>query len=116
MDIIFLVTDEVNLPTNSASPDLVETTPDGKYLAVGLRGRGPTPATFSHTTQESCPGVGIVQLLGNGRRGKLVTVLRTTNITPDNITRPLAITGGVNYTGSERSDVHMVAVIDCNLF
>ncbi len=110
----FSVTDDVNLPTNDASPDLVETTPDGKYLAVGLR--GPAPVTFSHTTQGSCPGVGIVQLLGNGRRGKLVTVLRTTNITPDNITRPLAITGGVNYTGNERSDVHMVAVIDCNLF
>jgi len=101
---VFLVSDNSNLPWNDPSPDLVETTPDGKFLAVGFR--GPAPVIFSHTTQGSCPGIGVVQLLENGK------VLRTTNITPDIITKPLAISGGVNYAGNECTDIHMVAVID----
>ena len=110
----FAVTDDGNLPGNDPSPDLVEATPDGKYLAIGFR--GPAPVTFAHTTQGSCPGVGIVQLQANGGKGKLVTVLRTTNITPDNIPKPLVIPGGVNYAGTERSDIHMVALIDRKLW
>ena len=110
----FSVTDDSNIPANDPSPDLVEATPDGKYLAIGFR--GPAPVTFAHTTQGSCPGVGIVQLQENGGKGKLVTVLRTTNLTPDNITKPLMIPGGVNYAGTERSDIHMVAVIDRKLW
>ena len=110
----FSVTDDSNIPANDPSPDLVEATPDGKYLAIGFR--GPAPVTFAHTTQGSCPGVGIVQLQKNGGKGKLVTVLRTTNLTPDNIPKPLMIPGGVNYAGTERSDIHMVAVIDRKLW
>ena len=85
----FSVTDNSNLPWNDPSPDLVETTSNGKFLAVGFC--VPAPVTFSHTTQGSCPGVGIVQLLENDK------VLRTTDITPNNITKPSAISGGVNY-------------------
>ncbi len=110
----YSVTDDSNIPANDPSPDLLEATPDGKYLTIGFR--GPAPVTFSHTTQGSCPGVGIVQLQANGRKGKLITVLRTTNLTPDNVVKPLAIPGGVSYAGTERSDIHMVAVIDRKLW
>ncbi len=111
---IFSVKDDGNLPLNDPAPDLVEATPDGKYLAVALR--GPAPVTFPHSTQGSCPGVGIVKLQNGGRTGRLVTVLRTTNLIPDKVSKPLAIPGGVNYSGSERSDIHMVAVIDRKLW
>ena len=110
----FAVKDDSNIPANDPSPDIVEATPDGKYLAVGFR--GPAPVTFSHTTQGSCPGVGIVQLLENGKKGKLITLLRTTNLTPDLVAKPLMIPGGMNYSGTERSDIHMVAVIDRKLW
>ena len=110
----FAVTYDINIPANDPSHDLVETTPDGKYLAIGFR--GPAPVTFSHTTQGSCPGVGIVQLLERGEKGKLITVLRTTNLTPDNVAKPLTIPGGISYAGTERSDIHMVAVIDRKLW
>ncbi|KAL3768915.1 hypothetical protein ACHAW5_008830 [Stephanodiscus triporus] len=111
---LFAVTDDSNLPKNDPSPDLLETTPDGEYLALAFR--GPAPVTFSHSTQGSCSGVGIVKLERDGRRGKLVTVLRTTNLTPDLSTKPVSVPGGVNYAGTERSDIHMVAVIDRKLW
>lgn len=54
------------------------------------------------------PGVGIVELSEDGRSGKLVDVLRTTN-TIDAV--PVStITGGHDYTGSERIGVHGVVV------
>jgi hypothetical protein len=58
------------------------------------------------------PWCGIVKLDNGGRNGKLITVLRTTNLTPDSI--PIVVLPGrrVNYVGKERSDSHMVQVID----
>lgn len=103
-------TDDTNLPEDDPAPDLLETTPDGLYLVIAFR--GPAPVTFAHTTQGSCPGVGIVKLDNGGRNGKLITVLRTTNLTPDSIS--VVVPGGVNYVGKERSDIHMVATIDRN--
>lgn len=105
------ITDDTNLPEDDPSPDLLDTTPDGLYIAIAFR--GPAPVTFAHTTQGSCPGVGIVKLDNGGRNGKLITVLRTTNLTPDSIP-VVVVPGGVNYVGKERSDIHMVAVIDRN--
>lgn len=100
------VTDDVTLPLNDPAPDLLQATPDGKYMAVAFR--GPAPVTVNHSAQGSCPGVGIVELAPGGGSGRLVAVLRTTN-TIDNAatTSP----GGVNYTGRERSDVHGASVI-----
>jgi len=48
--------------------------------------------------------VGLVKVLENGKSGKLVEVLRTTNAL-DN-TPSIAIAGGTNYAGAERSDIH----------
>ena len=98
-------TGDPGLPANDAAPDLMEPTPDGKYLAVALR--GPIPVSVTHSAQGSCPGVGMIRLLGNGKYGKLATVLRSTN-TVD--TAPLSAPGGHAYAGSEHSDVHGASV------
>ena len=99
------VTDDNALPGNDPAPDLLEPTPDGKYLVVALR--GPVPVSVTHAAQGSCPGVGIIELLDDGASGRLVGVLRSTN-TIDN--SPVSAPGGQAYTGAEHSDVHGVAI------
>ena len=100
------VIDDRDLPLNDPAPDLLETTPDGQYLAIAFR--GPVPVTVSHGAQGSCPGVGIVEISPDGMSGKLVEVLRATNtIDTSGGTTP----GGHLYTGAERSDVHGAIVV-----
>jgi hypothetical protein len=99
------VTDDPGLPGNDPAPDLMEATPDGRYLVVALR--GPTPVSVTHAAQGSCPGVGVIRLTNRGQRGKLVAVLRTTNTIDD---APVSAPGGHAYVGAERSDVHGAAV------
>ncbi|ELS01268.1 hypothetical protein Xen7305DRAFT_00009710 [Xenococcus sp. PCC 7305] len=99
------VTDDPNLPQNDPAPDLIENTPDGKYLVVALR--GPIPVSVAHAAQGSCPGVGIIELLDGGASGRLVGVLRTTNIVDNS---PMSAPGGHEYTGSEHSDIHGASV------
>ncbi len=99
------VVDDEALPGNDPAPDLLEATPDGKYLVVALR--GPVPVSVTHAAQGSCPGVGIIELLDDGATGRLAGVLRTTN-TIDNA--PLSAPGGHEYTGAERSDIHGAAI------
>ncbi len=99
------VFDDPNLPSNDPAPDLIENTPDGRYLAVALR--GPIPVSVTHSAQGSCPGVGIIQLFGRGKRGRLATVLRTTNMVDDT---PMSAPGGHNYRGFEHSDIHGASV------
>ena len=95
------VTDGGALPLNDPAPDLMGTTPDGKYLITALR--GPAPVTVTHSAQGSCPGVGIITLSADGSSGSLTTVLRTTNTTDDAAAGQV---NGVAYTGTERSDPH----------
>ena len=99
------ITDDPSLPSNDPTPDFIDTTPDGKYLVVALR--GPIPVTASHAAQGSCPGVGIIKLLDDGASGQLVSVLRTTNIVD---TSAVSAPGGHAYTGKEHSDVHGVSI------
>ena len=99
------VADDIGLPNNDPAPDLMDTTPDGRYMVVALR--GPIPVSVTHAAQGSCPGVGIIQISDTGDSGKLVGVLRTTN-TLD--TAPQSAPGGYAYTGAEHSDVHGVAI------
>jgi len=103
------VLDDANLHLNDPAADLLELTPDGKFLMVAFR--GPVPVTVTHSAQGSCPGVGIVEVLEGGKSGRLVDVLRSTN-TVDNVSVSMfTITGGTQYTGVERSDVHGAIVI-----
>jgi hypothetical protein len=101
------VSDDAGLPGNDPAPDLMEETPDGRYLMVALH--GPAPVSVQHSAQGSCPGVGIVELLEGGRLGRMVDVLRTTN-TVD--TAPAAAPNGHPYAGAERSDVHGAIVVE----
>ena len=101
------VNDDANLQRNDPAPDLMDFTPDGKYLMVAFR--GPKPVSTDHAAQGSCPGVGIIEVSDEGNTGKLIDVLRTTN-TID--TAPVGIIlGGHSYKGLERSDVHAATVV-----
>lgn len=97
------IVDDAGLPSNDPAPDLLENTPDGKYLVVAFR--GPSPVSVNHSAQGSCPGVGVVELSDNGAYGRLVTVLNTRN-TVD--TSAVSAPGGHAYSGAERSDIHGV--------
>ena len=74
------VTDDADLPSNDPAPDLMEVSPDGKYLFVALRGPLPVSVSVGHSSQGSCPGVGVVELTDNGASGRLVSVLRSSNV------------------------------------
>lgn len=101
------VTDDADLPLNDPAPDLMDNTPDGKYLVIALR--GPAPVSVKHSAQGSCPGVGVVELPGQtGGSPRLAAVLRTTNTIDDS---PASAPGGHQYSGAERSDVHGVTVV-----
>ncbi len=102
------VSDDPGLIKNDPAPDLLERTPDGKYLAIAFR--GPKPVSVGHAAQGSCPGVGIVELLDGGASGRLVGVLRTTNIV-DTTGAGASVPGGHAYSGAERSDVHAATVV-----
>lgn len=68
---------------------------------------GLAPVSVPHGAQGSCPGVGIVEWQGNGKRGKLVGVIRTSNTISDDVDiRENFSSGGHPYSGEERSGVH----------
>ncbi len=99
------VVDDVMLPGNDPAPDLIEEGPNGRYMFVALR--GPIPVSVTHSAQGSCPGVGVIEILDEGRSGRLAGVLRTTN-TVD--TAVGSAPGGHVYTGTEHSDMHGASV------
>ncbi|KNC76682.1 hypothetical protein SARC_10828 [Sphaeroforma arctica JP610] len=103
------VDDDSGLPANDPAPDPISTTPDGKYMVVGLR--GPAPVTVNHAAQGSCPGVGIVQPTKDGKGGKLISVIRTSNTIEDTL-ETVPAPGGHEYTGKERSDIHGILVVN----
>jgi hypothetical protein len=101
------VSDDPGLPTNDPAPDLMDITPDGKYMVVALR--GPVPVSVDHSSQGSCPGVGIIRVKDGGSSGEMAGVLRSTN-TVDTVPVTAAEPGGHQYTGAERSDPHGASV------
>lgn len=100
------VFDDPNLVLNDPAPDLFEITPDGKYFMVAFR--GPAPVSVAHSAQGSCPGVGIIKIVKEGKSGYLVDVLRSSNTVDD---AAGATPGGIDYAGAERSDIHYAIVI-----
>ncbi|MGI0479816.1 hypothetical protein ACN4EE_03410 [Geminocystis sp. CENA526] len=60
----------LHLPKNDPAPDLMEASPDGKYVFVALRGA--IPVSVAHSGQGSCPGVGVIEVKENGASGHLV--------------------------------------------
>ena len=57
------------------APDLVDISPDGKYIVVAFR--GPHPVTAGHAAVGSCAGFGVVALDETGTTGELTHVFRT---------------------------------------
>ena len=104
----YSVDDDPGLPTNDPAPDLMGVDPNGRFLFVAFR--GPAPVSVTHAAQGSCPGVGVVELQGSGKKGSLVSVLRSTNTVDTVDAGAAAAPGGHTYTGAERSDVHAAIV------
>ncbi len=76
------------------TPDLLDLSPDGELLFVTLR--GPTPLSGDpHVSTGSTPGVAMLRLEANGRRGRIVAVHRIAN---------------VDAAGIERADPHGIRV------
>lgn len=61
--------------SNDPTPDLLALDPKGQRIYVALR--GPFPLSVTHAAVGSCPGLGIVDLQQDGRRGVLTHVLPT---------------------------------------
>lgn len=93
--------------SNDPAPDLMQATPDNKYLVVALR--GPIPVSVNHASQGSCPGIGVIELTQRGASGKLVSVLRASN-TVDTVKVDIPAPGGYAYQGNEHSDIHNIAI------
>ncbi len=78
------------------APDLIDVSPDGAYVFVGLR--GPNPLTGNHkdvdNAKGSTPGVGVVKVIDGGKDGEFVGVARITNM----------------KDGKETADTHGLAV------
>jgi DNA-binding beta-propeller fold protein YncE len=80
--------------TPNAAPDLTDIAPAGNLVFVALR--GPTPLSGDpHNASGATPGLGILEVTDGGRTGRLVKIVRLTNIGAD---------------GVERADPHAVRV------
>jgi hypothetical protein len=72
--------------TDNAAPDLSDIAPSGDLVFVALR--GPTPLSGDpHNARGSTPGLGILQVSDKGRSGKLVGIVRLTNVGADGVER-----------------------------
>jgi hypothetical protein len=91
---------------DDVTPDLMDRSPNGDFLFFAAR--GPVPASVGHSAQGACPGVGVISLTDGGKSGVLSKVVRTYNTTT---TSGVTAVNGYDYTGTERSDPHGVAVV-----
>jgi len=72
--------------TDNAAPDLTDISPAGDLVFVALR--GPTPLSGDpHNARGATPGLGILQVADGGRDGKLVGIVRLSNVGADGVER-----------------------------
>lgn len=72
--------------TSNAAPDLTDTSPAGDSVFVALR--GPTPLSGDpHNATGATPGLGIIEVTGGGRSGRLRAIVRLTNVGADGVER-----------------------------
>jgi hypothetical protein len=76
------------------APDLVDISPNGNLLFVAFRGATPLSGD-PHIATGNAPGMGIIEVEGNGSRGQLVGAVRISN---------------VDTSGVDRADAHAVRV------
>ncbi len=81
---------------NKPTPDLADTSPNGVFIFVALR--GPVPITVAHAAVGSCPGLGIIKLDPSGVAGSLVAVFPT-------------FINATDGSGRNLSDNHQVTVM-----
>ncbi len=75
------VVNRFHLPGDASddpAPDLFDLSPSGHRMFASLR--GPRPSTAGHAAIGSTPGVGVIQVLASGRRGRLAGVARVDGI------------------------------------
>ena len=72
--------------TDNAAPDLADTAPSGNLVFVAFR--GPTPLSGDpHNAKGSTPGLGVLEVLDGGRNGRLLALVRLTNVGSDGVER-----------------------------
>jgi hypothetical protein len=72
--------------TDNAAPDLADAAPSGDLVFVAFR--GPTPLSGDpHNAKGSTPGLGILEVLDGGRNGRLLGIVRLTNVGSDGVER-----------------------------
>ena len=64
--------------TENAAPDLVDVDPSGTRLFVALRGSVPLSGD-PHNATGTTPGLGIIEVSGDGRSGSLAAIVRIAN-------------------------------------
>jgi DNA-binding beta-propeller fold protein YncE len=80
--------------SDDPTPDLLQTSPDGKFVFMSLR--GPNPLTADpHVSTGSTPGVGVIRVGANGRDGCFFGLAPSTNI---------------DAMGIERADTHALTI------
>jgi hypothetical protein len=76
------------------TPDLLQTSPDGQYVFMSLR--GPNPLTADpHVSTGTTPGVGVIKVTAAGRSGRFYGVAPSSNI---------------DAMGVERADTHALSI------
>jgi hypothetical protein len=72
--------------TDNAAPDLADVAPAGDLVFVAFR--GPTPLSGDpHVATGTTPGLGILEVLEDGRNGRLKGLVRLTNVGEDGVER-----------------------------
>jgi hypothetical protein len=65
--------------SNDPAPDLLDVSPDGDHVFAALRGS--QPLSGGHFAAGNTPGIGVIDVRGGGREGRLDSVARVSNIT-----------------------------------
>jgi hypothetical protein len=72
--------------TANAAPDLTDIDPSGERVFVAFR--GPTPLSGDpHNATGATPGLAILEVLDSGRNGRLLGLIRLTNVGTDGVER-----------------------------
>ena len=72
--------------TDNAAPDLADAAPSGDLVFVAFR--GPTPLSGDpHNAKGTTPGLAILEVLDGGKNGRLVGIVRLTNVGADGVER-----------------------------
>ncbi|MGH9200233.1 MAG: hypothetical protein ACRD2A_03245 [Vicinamibacterales bacterium] len=72
--------------TDNAAPDLADISPAGDRVFVAFR--GPTPLSGDpHNARGSTPGLAVLEVSDGGRNGRLLGLIRLTNVGTDGVER-----------------------------